>query len=183
MGVLMLTWESESKTFGSICIYSEDEFIYDNIILNTLCVREEEKKVMRTVIASVKTRGELPHVSETKTLVDESVNWLYGSTEGRVVITHTISGVNGVMCGSDCSATVDIKNGNAEARALIVEKVSGTNGYSVCRYAYCLASPEITISISVDYKIGSISLNTSGAGEKKAGEGTHTFYASSIMTF
>ena len=183
MGILMLTWESESEAFSSICIYSGNKFVYDNIILNTLCVREEEKPIERKVLVTVKTRSELPPVSETKTLVNESVCWLDGTIRGSVEITHTISGVNGYMYGSDCNATVEIDNGNAEAGSLITKRELGINGYSICRYAYCLASPEVSISISIDYKVASIGMSVSGAGQKRSVQGEDTFYSSSIMTF
>ena len=176
MGILMLTWEFDSNSCNSICVFSGDSIVYDNIILNTLCF--EEKKHLTNTTYAVKSRSETTPFKKLTVEFGGDAYWLWDSHRGQVTIRHSIYGSYNNLQSSDCSAFAEMTLGDADARATIKERVIGENGYSICAYGYYLTSLAVSAKITQNYNPISYSVEVSGAVKKVVGNGDNSLHSS-----
>ena len=176
----MLTWEFGSKQCNSICVFSGDSIIYDNIILNMLCF--EEKEPSTNIVYSVKSRSETTSFNNLTAEFGGDAYWLWGSHRGEVRIRHSIYGSYNYLQNSDCNAFARMTLGDADAKANIANRVLGQNGYSICAYGYYIASVAISAKIIQHYSPISYSVEVSGFGEKVVGSGEHSLHSQQIQS-
>lgn len=179
MNKMELTWECNSKIYKTNCITSDEEIVYDNIITNILCI-SEDSQFAKGVSPMIKTRspenvgnGEYAHEMEW------TAYWLWGSERGYAKVVHSISGSTGNLKGSSCYADSYMSIGNSDAKAQIKERKRGSNGYSVCNYAYFLATPLVSGSISGGGSVD-FSVSISGVGSEASGSGEDDLNSSNL---
>lgn len=179
MNKLELIWQCNSKTYKTICVTSGDDIIYDNIIMNILCI-SKEARLDDDLLPMLKTRNPEGNTSRSYTNnLGCTAYWLWGSERGRVDIYHTIYGNSESLDNSTCSEYSYISIGSAGAEAQIKECKKGTGGYSICNYAYYLATPTVSVTISGGNGID-FSVSVSGIGSQGSGSGNDYLSCSNL---
>lgn len=179
MNKMELTWECNSKTYKTICITSNEDIIYDNVIMNILCI-SEESPLNKGLTPIIKTKSPESNFSGSCTnTLRWTAYWLWGSECGRVEINHTIYVSTGNLTNSTSSEDAYISIGSAGADSQIKECSKGVGGYSICNYAYYLATPTVSVSISGGNGID-FSISTSGIGSEASGSGDNYLSASNL---
>lgn len=180
MKKMELIWECNSKVYKTICITLDEDIIYDNIIMNILCV-SKDSQLARGMLSKIKTRsleGSLSGGSYTNTM-EWTAYWLWGAERGYARVVHSISGNTGNLVSSSCYADSYMSIGSSSAKAEIKECRRGEGGYSVCNYAYYLATPLVSGSISGGGAT-SFSVSISGVGSQASGSGNDDLNSSKL---
>lgn len=178
LDLIELIWKCESNYYRTICIASGNDILYDNIIVNTLCIIERSLNDSNCNLLKtnpVKTRSESSSIIKHTKSWGGDAYWLYGAERGSATIYHSVYGSGSSLYNSDCSASANMTLGSADAKAQITKQLLGKNGYSNCNYAYYIASPFVSFTIIGGNGIN-FRLSMSGIGSSASDTGDDLFY-------
>ncbi|MBK1895958.1 hypothetical protein [Chryseobacterium paridis] len=159
--VLEITWNHKGEQFTSLCFYTKDGIIWDNI-LGGLVIMERGSQV------------ETSNDNQAKVLSKWfkewwTAKWLWGSKRGEAGYKITIYYNGSTVSNADVSDWGNISLGKAKSESKILKK---TGAYGQCRYALGLCTPTGSLS----FNSNNFTVSFSGLGSNIVSNGTKSLY-------
>lgn len=178
--VMDILWHVSGQEFHSKCIYADTGIVYDNMLSNIAMVEMAEPSAKDVKLTSSMSREDAQknmakQYSFTSTVLDYTIKWLWGSTRGKIVITHYIIW-NGSNYIYDDGGTEDAWMSIGSASGRWARNYLNHHSRSKMAWAYGWATPTASFSIKLSAKYLTFSTSTSGVGSRGSGSGVHTIY-------
>lgn len=159
--VLEITWIHKGEQFTSLCFYTKDGIIWDNI-LGGLVMMERGSQIETSSDNQAKVLSKW--FKEWWT-----AKWLWGSKRGEAGYQITIYYNGSTVSNADVSDWANISLGKAKSESKILKK---TGAYGQCRYALGLCTPTGSLS----FNSNNFTVSFSGLGSNIVSNGTKSLY-------
>ncbi len=140
MYVVEITWKYKDtgKTFTTNCITDEESIIYDNILSNTVEVKEERGSWKKII----------------------TIYWLWGSERGKITIDFSsVCGEEAIACNCDCDAYMTLGSAKVNCKSKKEEPCC------TFTYSYAWGTPLVKIKVSTDnFTLGTSGIGSKGEG-------------------
>lgn len=138
MHLIRIYWRANGEDFSSLCVATDEDIVYDNILSNVVIVEGQEQKLR---------------------CLDYTIYWLWGGERGKVIAEVTASCDGVINCGRHCTASMTL----GEARINCRTRTQGN--CCVLEYSFAWATPLVWISVDTDeFTLRTSGLGSSGEG-------------------